>query len=250
MRTYAIGDIHGALDKLAAAHALIEADRRATGDREAPVVHIGDLVDRGPDSRGVIDFLLHGIGAGAPWIAIKGNHDRMFTGFIDNPDSHDPGLREGLHWIDPVLGGGVTLASYGIGGAGERMLFDLHEAALRAVPPAHVAFLKGLPLSHQRGRVLFVHAGIRPGVPLAEQKEGDLLWIRRTFLDERGDHGVLVVHGHTPVDTVTHYGNRLNIDTGAGYGKALAAVVIEGARVWLLGPGGREPVLPRGTAGP
>lgn len=250
MRTYAIGDIHGAADKLAAAHALIEADRRATGDTKAPVVHIGDLVDRGPDSRGVIDFLLKGIGAGAPWIAIKGNHDRMFTGFIDDPDSHDPGLREGLHWLDPALGGGTTLTSYGVAGAGERMLFDLHEAALRAVPPPHVAFLKALPLSHRRGKVLFVHAGIRPGVPLAEQREDDLLWIRRAFLDDRGDHGVLVVHGHTPVDAVTHYGNRLNIDTGAGYGRGLAAVVIEGARVWLLGPGGREPVRPRGVPGP
>ena len=246
MRTYAIGDIHGALDKLSAAHALIEADRRATGDARAPVVHVGDLVDRGPDSRGVIDFLLRGIAAGAPWIAVKGNHDRMFTGFLDDPDSHDPGLREGLHWIDPRLGGDRTLASYGVGGAGERMLFDLHEEALAAVPPAHVAFLKGLPTNHRRGGALFVHAGIRPGVPLAAQSEDDLLWIRRAFLDDPGDHGVLVVHGHTPVDAVTHYGNRLNIDTGAGYGRALAAVVIEGARVWRLGPGGREPVLPPG----
>ncbi|WP_413876605.1 metallophosphoesterase family protein [Albidovulum sp.] len=250
MRTYAIGDIHGALDKLEEVHARIAADRRATGDAEAPVVHIGDLVDRGPDSRGVIDFLLNGIGAGAPWIAIKGNHDRMFTGFLDDPDSQDPGLREGLHWIDPALGGDRTLASYGVGGAGERMLFDLHEAALRAVPPAHVAFLNGLALSHRRGKVLFVHAGIRPGVPLAEQSEGDLLWIRRAFLDDRSDHGALVVHGHTPVDAVTHYGNRVNIDTGAGYGRALAAVVIEGKRVWLLGPGGREAVLPRGVPAP
>lgn len=245
MRTYAIGDIHGALDKLEAAHALIAADRRTTGDGQAPVVHIGDLVDRGPDSRGVIDFLLRGIGAGAPWIAIKGNHDRMFTGFLDDPDSHDPGLREGLHWIDPALGGGMTLASYGVTGAGERMLFDLHEEAVAAVPPAHVAFLRGLPTGHRRGRVFFAHAGIRPGVLLEAQSEDDLLWIRRPFLDDGSDHGVLVVHGHTPVETVTHYGNRVNIDTGAGYGRALAAVVIEGAQVWLLGPEGRQPVLPR-----
>ena len=245
MRTYAIGDIHGALDKLAAAHALIAADRRATGDGRAPVVHIGDLVDRGPDSRGVIEFLLRGIAAGEPWIAIKGNHDRMFTGFLDDPDSHDPGLREGLHWIDPALGDGMTLASYGVAGAGERMLFDLHEEALRAVPPAHVAFLNGLPLCHRRGGALFVHAGIRPGVALTAQSEDDLLWIRSAFLDDRSNHGMLVVHGHTPVNAVTHYGNRLNIDTGAGYGRTLSAVVIEEGRVWLLGPGGREPVLPR-----
>ncbi len=95
MRSYAIGDIHGHLDKLEEAHRLIAADRAETGDAEAPVVHIGDLVDRGPDSRGVVEFLMRGMSAGAPWIALKGNHDRMFVSFLGDPDSHDPGLREG-----------------------------------------------------------------------------------------------------------------------------------------------------------
>jgi serine/threonine protein phosphatase 1 len=246
MRTYAIGDIHGARDKLEEVHDRIAADKGRVGDRRAPVVHIGDLVDRGPDSRGVIDFLLAGVDRGEPWIVLKGNHDRMFTGFLADPDSHDPGLREGLHWIEPRLGGNTTLASYGVGGAGERMLFDLHADALRAVPKAHVAFLRRLPVSYRRGRAVFVHAGIRPGLPMGAQAEDDLLWIRRPFLDDPREHGALVVHGHTPVDRVTHYGNRLNIDTGAGYGRALSVVVIEGDRVWLLGPGGRQPVLPGG----
>lgn len=244
MRTYAIGDIHGHLDKLEAAHARIAADRAAHGDVRAPVVHIGDLVDRGPDSRGVIEFLVQGLASGEPWVVLKGNHDRMFAGFLEDPDSHDRGLREGLHWIDPRLGGDATLASYGVAGAGERLLFDLHEEALAAVPAAHVRFLRGLPTKILRDGMAFVHAGIRPGVPLGNQSEDDLLWIRRDFLDDRRDHGVLVIHGHTPVDSVTHYGNRLNIDTGAGYGRALSAVVIETGRVWLLGPRGREPVLP------
>jgi serine/threonine protein phosphatase 1 len=170
----------------------------------------------------------------------------MFSGFLADPDSHDAGLREGLHWTDPRLGGDATLASYGVAGAGERMLFDLHAEARAAVPASHAAFLRDLPASYRRGGALFVHAGIRPGVPIAAQHEDDLLWIRRAFLDAREDHGALVVHGHTPVDAVTHYGNRLNIDTGAGYGRALSAVVIEGGSVWLLGPGGRMPVeLPR-----
>ncbi|OYX42456.1 MAG: serine/threonine protein phosphatase [Rhodobacterales bacterium 32-67-9] len=246
MRTYAIGDIHGHLDKLEAAHRLIAADRAATGDADAPVVHVGDLVDRGPDSRGVIEYLRRGIAGGAPWIALKGNHDRMFADFIGDPDNHDPGLREGLHWIDPRLGGGATLSSYGVEGAGERLLFDLHEEALAAVPRSHVAFLGALRLQYRRGGVLFVHAGIRPGVALEQQTEDDLLWIRRTFLDDPRDHGVLVVHGHTPVDAATHYGNRLNIDTGAGYGRALTTVVIEGNLVWQLTGGGRAPILPAG----
>lgn len=246
MRTYAIGDIHGYLDKLEAAHRLIAADRAVTGDAEAPVVHIGDLVDRGPDSRGVIDFLMRGIAGGAPWIALKGNHDRMFERFLGDPDSHDPGLREGLHWIDPRLGGGTTLASYGVEGAGDRLLFDLHEEALGAVPRTHVAFLGGLKLHYRRGAALFVHAGIRPGVPLERQTEDDLLWIRRDFLDDTSDHGMLVVHGHTPVDAATHYGNRLDIDTGAGYGRSLTAVVIEGDLVWQLTADGRAAILPPG----
>lgn len=246
MRTYAIGDIHGHLDKLEAAHRLIAADRAGIGDAAAPVVHIGDLVDRGPDSRGVIAYLMRGIAAGAPWVALKGNHDRMFARFLGDPDSHDPGLREGLHWIDPRLGGDMTLASYGVAGAGERLLFDIHEEAVAAVPQTHVAFLGGLKLYYRRGAALFVHAGIRPGVPLDRQSEDDLLWIRRDFLDDTSNHGMLVVHGHTPVEAASHYGNRLDIDTGAGYGKALTAVVIEGDRVWQLDEGGRVPILPPG----
>lgn len=239
MRTYAIGDIHGHLDKLQELHALIAADRVISGDGEAPVVHIGDLVDRGPDSRGVLDYLVSAQAAGVPWVVIKGNHDRMFRGFMADPDDHDRGLRADLHWIDPRLGGGTTLASYGVTGAGERLLFDLHDAAVQAVPDAHLDYIDALPSYFLRGDCLFVHAGIRPGVDLHDQTDDDLLWIRKGFLEDPRDHGVLVVHGHTPVDVVRHHGNRLNIDTGAGYGKPMSAVVIEGRRVWQLTPQGR-----------
>jgi serine/threonine protein phosphatase 1 len=244
MRIYAIGDIHGQLQKLRAAHELIAADRARVRDPAAQVVHVGDLVDRGPDSRGVIDFLLEGALRGEPWVTLKGNHDRMFEGFLGDPDHYDPGLRAGLHWIEPRLGGDETLRSYGVEGAGERMLFDLHADALRAVPESHRAFLARLPLMHQVADLVFVHAGIRPGVPLGMQSEDDLLWIRREFLDDPRDHGGLIVHGHTPVDAVSHHGNRLNLDTGAGYGRALSAVVIEDGAVWQLTEGGRAPILP------
>ena len=244
MQTYAIGDIHGHLDKLQALHGLIEEDRRAYGVAEAPVVHVGDLVDRGPDSRGVIDWLIGGQAEGRAWIVLKGNHDRMFRGFLDDADYHDPRLRPDLDWLHERLGGGTTLASYGVAGAGERFVHDLQAEARLAVPQAHLDFLDALPHYHLRGDCLFVHAGIRPGVDLHDQTEDDCLWIRKEFLEDRRDHGALVVHGHTPVDRVTHYGNRLNIDTGAGYGKAMSAVVIEGQDVWQLTPKGRVAVRP------
>lgn len=244
MRSYAIGDIHGHRDKLAALHGLIDSDRALCGDSDAPVVHIGDLVDRGPDSRGVIDYLLAGQENGAPWVMLKGNHDRMMQGFLDDPDYHDKGLRTDLHWLDPRLGGAETLASYGVTGAGERLLFDVFDEAQAKVPAAHRRFLNRLPAYYLRGTCLFVHAGVRPGVDLHDQTADDLLWIRKGFLEDGRDHGVLVVHGHTPVDAVTHHGNRLNIDTGAGYGKAMSAVVIEGRDVWQLTPKGRIAVRP------
>lgn len=242
MRTYAIGDIHGYLDKLESAHRLISRDRVEHDDTLSPVVHVGDMVDRGPDSRGVLDFLLAGLDRGEPWVVLKGNHDRMFAGFLDDPDHHDAGLRVDLNWIHPRLGGEQTLASYGVTGVGERFLSDLGAAARQAVPAAHREFLGALPTSFARGEALFVHAGIRPGVPFDRQSETDLVWIRSPFLEDTRDHGALVVHGHTPVDMATHYGNRLNIDTGAGYGNALSAVVLEGRDAFLLTPQGRVPL--------
>jgi serine/threonine protein phosphatase 1 len=244
-RSYAIGDVHGHLGHLEAAHARIAADRARTGDAAAPVIHLGDLVDRGPDCRGVIDFLMDGIAAGHPWLVLKGNHDRMFSLFLDDPTAQDPGLRREFSWLHPRIGGAETLASYGVRSPGDRRIADVWADAVAAVPAAHRAFLAGLPTWHARGEALFVHAGIRPGLPPEAQTETDLLWIRDDFLDDPRDHGALVVHGHTAIDRARHYGNRVNIDSGAAYGGLLTAVVIEGREVWELTDRGRER-LPRG----
>jgi len=243
MRTYAIGDIHGHLDLLQAQHALIEADR-SSGAHDDLVVHVGDLVDRGANSRGVVEYLMQGIAGGEPWAVIKGNHDRLFTWFLADPARPDPGLRPDLSWLHPRLGGAETLMSYGLHAPADRPIAKVHADAVAAVPMAHRRFLDSRPASLLRGEVLFVHAGIRPGVDLTAQDETDLVWIRKDFLEDDRDHGALVVHGHTAIDRVTHYGNRLNLDSGAAYGGPLSTVVIEGRNVWRLTPQGRVPVLP------
>lgn len=244
MRSYAIGDIHGQLDLLRKAHAWILADRARVGDAEAPVVHLGDLVDRGPDSAGVIDFLMGGQMAGQNWVVLKGNHDRMFVGFLDDPQARDPGLRSQYSYLHPAIGGGATLKSYGVANPADRPLAPVHAEAVDRVPPAHRAFLAGLPTWFQRGAALFVHAGIRPGIALDDQDETDLLWIRGPFHDHIQPHPWLVVHGHTAIESARHYGNRVNIDTRAAYGGPLTVVVIEGDSVFLLGPDERSPLLP------
>jgi serine/threonine protein phosphatase 1 len=240
MPTYAIGDIHGHLDRLKAAHDLIARDIAQHG--AGSVMHVGDLVDRGPDCRGVVEFLLSGHNAGADWITLKGNHDRLFTRFLDRPDAQDARLRPDLSWLHPRIGGAATLASYGIANPADRPIAPVHAEAILAVPDTHRRFLETLPTYHQTGDLIFVHAGLRPGRALRDQTEGDLLWIRAEFLDDPRDHGGLVIHGHTVVDTATHYGNRVNIDTGAAYGGPLTAIVIEGNEIWILTPQGRQPI--------
>ena len=239
MRIYAIGDIHGQLEMLREAHDRIALDRARTGDQTAPVVHLGDLVDRGPDSRGVIEFLMDGVAAGAPWVVIKGNHDQIFASQFDefpvSPLSS---------WCSGSMGGSETLQSYGISPpiwpSGPR----IRRAMADNVPVAHREFIEHLPLFHETTEILFVHAGIRPGLDLYDQIEEDPLWIRREFLEDPRDHGTLVVHGHTPVREPEHHGNRINLDTGAGYGRPLTAAVFEHRKCSILEPEGRRPLEP------
>ncbi len=244
MRSYAIGDIHGHIDLLHAAHMRIAKDRAACGDTDAPIVHIGDLCDRGPDSRAVIEYLASGIATGENWVVLKGNHDRMLTLFLDDPQAQDPGLRAELSYLHPRIGGSTTLASYGVANAGDRPLAPVHAEAVAAVPSTHRNFLASRPTYFARGETMFVHAGVRPGIAIEDQTEDDLTWIRTDFLDYRGAFPWLLVHGHTALDMATHYGNRVNIDSSAAYGGPLTAVVIEGRDVNILTREGRTALLP------
>ncbi|MGB0496907.1 MAG: metallophosphoesterase [Rubricella sp.] len=239
-RVYAIGDIHGHLEKLRAAHRLIEADRARCGDDAAPVIHTGDLVDRGPDSKGVLEWLIEKTRTDSRQIVLKGNHDRMLEWFLRDEPRHDPRLYAGLTYLSEMIGGRATLLSYDVDPTAP--FAEVHAEARARVPDEHCAFLASLPLWHACGECLFVHAGIRPGCAMAEQTEEDLVWIRDDFIFDTRDHGALVVHGHTPVDAVEHHGNRVNLDTGAAFGGPLSAVVIEGRQVWLLTASGRRQV--------
>ena len=237
---YAIGDIHGQLELLETALALIERD----GGKDAQIVFLGDYVDRGTHSKEVIERLVQGKAAGKPWRFLKGNHDRMFEWFMEPVPRHDPYLLVGYHWLHERLGGTTTLASYGVDANEQRRLFNVHEDALKTVPHSHLRFLQDCEISIFHGPLFFAHAGVRPGVALCNQTEDDLVWIRNEFSNDTSDHGALVIHGHTPVEAPLHAGNHVNLDTGAGYGKPLTVAVFEGLQVHTLSKTGRTPLIP------
>lgn len=239
MTLYAIGDIHGQYDMLRAALKRIEAD----GGPNARIIFLGDYTDRGPQSREVIEFLIENQ-SNPNWVMLKGNHDRMFEWFLRDPSMEDPQLFIDLTWMDPKLGGLTTLASYGVNIEGRLRRRALQEDARANVPAAHIAFLQGLPLTHEEDRIFFCHAGVRPGVALADQVENDLIWIREEFVNDTSDHGALVVHGHTALEEAQHYGNRVNLDSGAGYGRPLTAAAFEDGRVFVLTENGRDALKP------
>ena len=230
---FAIGDIHGQAEALD--DALGRVSRLADG---AAIVFIGDYIDRGPDSRGVIDRLMDGQAEGRRWICLQGNHDTFLGAFLDGPDAEMPEDWIGPRWLSDPFGGRETLASYGVDVDPRRAIDAVRADALEAVPRAHRDWLDARPRMHKTDDHIFVHAGIRPGIALALQDPEDLIWIRHEFLDDPRDHGRLVVHGHTPGPAPMLFPNRLNLDGGAGYGRALDPVRLLGREAVLIGSGG------------
>jgi serine/threonine protein phosphatase 1 len=224
VRLYAIGDVHGCDGLLAAAHERIARD---LGERPAPdyrVVHVGDYGDRGPDTAAVIERLAGLAANDERVLCLRGNHDELLLGFLTDTASVGPTFL--------ANGGDTTLASYGVGLSWRATLAgDLAGVAERlagAMPAHHRAFLEGLRLSVRLGDYFFCHAGIRPGIALERQSPHDLTWIRDEFLSSRADHGVVVVHGHTPAERPEVLPNRINIDTGAVFTGRLTCLVLEG----------------------
>jgi serine/threonine protein phosphatase 1 len=209
--TFAIGDVHGCFDKL---EALLLACDRVRAGREVRYVFIGDYIDRGPDARKVIDFLMHKQRSErSRFICLRGNHEQMLIVAAAEGRSD----RDLMTWW--ANGGEQTLDSYGVNDPS-------------SLPAPHLEWIKALPLMFADQKRLFVHAGIRPGIAISDQTEDDLLWIREPFLSSKASHDTFVVHGHTPTksrlpDLRSH---RLNLDTGACFGGELTAAAFTDQR--------------------
>lgn len=236
-RAYAIGDIHGRLDLLDDALARVEADIDARAPAQTILVFLGDLIDRGPSSAQVVERLRTYRRPAVRTVFLIGNHEEVLLRLLRGESRF---LRD---WLN--FGGAECARSYGVSPTAlRRMEPGAAVAALRkAIPEADQGFLEGLVDTFRIGSYLFVHAGLRPGVPLADQAQSDLRWIRRPFLENDDDHGFIVVHGHTIAEQVDVRINRIGIDTGAYRTGVLTAMGLEGRERWFL------QTQPGGTAG-
>ena len=227
-RAYAVGDIHGRLDLLDLLLARIEADIASREPRRTFIIFLGDLIDRGPDSAGVVERLRTYRNPGAQLVFLGGNHEEVLLNILAGQRGVLPS------WLK--FGGVECAASYGMGAVD---LARVHEEIAiervgAKVPRAHREFLESFADTFSFGDYLFVHAGIRPGVAVDEQSRQDLRWIRDPFLSDTKEHGVVVVHGHTIVERVEERPNRIAIDTGAYHSGVLTALAVEDDRRWFL----------------
>jgi serine/threonine protein phosphatase 1 len=227
VRVYAVGDIHGRADLLEGLLSRIDA-HAATCTGKAVRVFLGDYIDRGPNSREVLDLLIARRTSDSTTVFLKGNHEACLLEFLQNPSM----LNE---WRS--CGGLETLVSYGLRPSikpAEQEQLELARELEVALPKSHREFLGSLALSFTCGEFFFVHAGVKPGLPLGMQTENDLLWIRDEFLMHEGPFGKTIVHGHTPVAEPDFRANRINIDTGAYATGRLTCVAIERDTVVLV----------------
>ena len=239
VRLYAIGDVHGHAGMLAEMHLRIARDLASRPADDWRVIHVGDYIDRGPESARALSLAMDYARGGRADFLI-GNHEEFMLDFLREPERADLDL-----WM--MNGGDATLRSFG---ADQALLLGYPDAAARRELRAHILealpgvddFLESLATMVRHGDYAFVHAGVRPGVPLERQSAHDLIWIRHEFLASDTDHGAVVVHGHTPVRAVEVQPNRIGIDTGAAYGGPLSCIVLEGRGRALLTPDGPEPL--------
>ena len=227
-RVYAIGDVHGRFDLLIGLLKRIKVDDAARSAADTHVVLLGDLIDRGPHSAHVLEYLRAHRDGFATFHFVGGNHEEAMLASLRGTDAP-----EETGWLD--FGGRETMLSYGA----DPSLFeaqgaDLAAAMRRLVPRIHLDFLEDFQDSVQFGDYLFVHAGIRPGVAIDQQSCKDLRWIRQLFLEDGRDHGVVVVHGHSITQEPDVRHNRIGIDTGAYKSGVLTALALERGERWLI----------------
>ena len=230
-RIYAIGDIHGRADLLAKLlNQIVLHTRSQVGEPRQILIFLGDYINRGPQAKEVIDILTSGLPRGFEAIFLKGNHEVLLERFLC-----DPVGQLGV-WL--TYGGNTTLASYGVNAEkvelGEGFPIRCRDLFTEAMPPSHKTFFEELTPCVSMGDYFFVHAGVRPGVPLEDQSEDDLLWISKEFLEYNGPFDKIVVHGHTPMSEAQLQENRISIDTRAWYTGCLTAVMLEGSDRELL----------------
>ena len=221
MRLYAIGDVHGRLDCLTLMHEMIAEEIAFDRPDDWRIIHLGDYVDRGPQSGQVLDFLVEARARDPRILTLMGNHDEGFLAFLDDPADSELFLR---------FGGFDTAASYGVAldVMTQQALERSRRALAAAMPQAHLSLLRALPRSAAFGDFFFCHAGVRPGVRLAAQNPHDLIWIRHEFLNHTGLFEKLVVHGPPPRPEPEERPNRVNVDTMAFNSGRLTALVVEG----------------------
>ena len=229
-RVYAIGDVHGRADLLIELHQQIREDG-ADFDGRRVVVYLGDYMDRGLQSKQVVDLLLEEQLPGFESVFLKGNHEQAMLDFLDYPEAT-------AGWLN--FGGRETLISYGVSVTFMPLMKDMSRLSAeldQVLPESHREFLDDGLLSWQLGDYYFVHAGVRPGVPLPDQHFEDQLWIRDEFIDSQADHGAVIVHGHTITPEVQFCDNRIALDTGAFHTGILTCLVLEGTEQRLLQTG-------------
>lgn len=227
-RWYAIGDIHGCYSELNTLIELIDDDDNHRGETDTRLLFVGDYIDRGPCSRDVIRLMMRLDVGDDRVVFLMGNHEETLLAVAD-------GNRRAAALFHK-MGGRETLLSYGV----TAQDYDSADAAgvvdlvRSAIPTDHINWLRKLRLSYQVGDYLFVHAGIRPGIPMKDQLSSDVRWIRNDFLASTADHGVMIVHGHSVTEQIDERANRIGIDTGAYATGRLSAIGIEGTERWFL----------------
>jgi serine/threonine protein phosphatase 1 len=228
-RVYAVGDIHGRADLVERMHEIIISDAAEHSDNKNFIIYLGDYLDRGPYVRETIDLLLTAQSPGFECVYLMGNHEQIFLNFLGEPSILSM-------WLG--VGGGSTLMSYGLkppgSGFSAEKAHKVRDELREKIPAEHIGFIKNLRQSFLAGDYLFVHAGIRPAVPIEDQTPEDLYWIRDEFLNSDADHGQMVIHGHTISEDIQHFSNRIGIDTGAYASGVLSCAVLEEDRVKFL----------------